>query len=264
MGKLDTITKNYMSNSTVFADAFNFLVYNGKQVIDPDNLEETNPAELALLFGKDNKPVEFIQRYRDIIKLATIMKDEKRTYVILGIENQNRIHYAMPVRNCIYDALQYVKQVKAIADKHKRDGNNKGHSSDEFLSGLYKGDRIKPVVTLVVYFGDNVWDGPLSLKEMMEEEDPEMMEFVHDYKIHLIQPAWIADQDFYRFHSNLGTVMKFIKVSKDVDKMRALLDSGEMDELPRDAAMVIQAYTELDIKISENSEVSECVKQFRR
>ena len=44
--------------------------------------------------------------------------------------------------------------------------------------------------------------------------------------------------------------MKFINVSKDVDKMRVLLDSGEMDELPRDAAMLIQACTELDIKPS--------------
>ena len=42
------------------------------------------------------------------------------TYVLLGIENQTRIHYAMPVRNIIYDALQYGKQVEEIARRHER------------------------------------------------------------------------------------------------------------------------------------------------
>ena len=49
--------------------------------------------------------------------------------------------------------------------------------------------------------------------------------------------------------------MKFIKVSKDIEKMKIMLDSGEMDELPRDVALVIQACTELDVEIPENEEV---------
>ena len=255
MGKIDTLTKNYITNNTVFADAFNFLVYKGRQVIDPDALTEMDSTELAVLFGEDNKSLELDQRYRDVIKSAAFMTDEKRTYVILGIENQDKIHYAMPVKSCIYDALQYVKQVKSIADRHKRTGDSRRHSSDEFLSGFYKDDRIKPVVTLVVYFGRDEWDGPLSLKEMMEEEDPEMMEFVQDYHIHLIQPAQIDDQEFERFHSNLGTVMKFIKVSRDDNKMEALLDSGELDVLPRDAALVIRECTKTEFEIPENAEV---------
>ena len=255
MGKIDTLTKNYIANNTVFADAFNFLVYKGRQVIDPDALTEMDSTELAVLFGEDNKSLELDQRYRDVIKSAALMTDEKRTYVILGIENQDKIHYAMPVKSCIYDALQYVKQVKAAADKHRRDGDSKGHSADEFLSGFYKDDKIKPVVTLVVYFGNKEWDGPLSLKDMMTEEDPEIMEFVQDYRIHLIQPARIDDQDFNRFHSNLGTVMKFIKVSKDDKKMQTLLESGELDELPRDAALVIRECTKTEFEIPENTEV---------
>ena len=255
MGEIDTLTKNYIANNTVFADAFNFLVYKGRQVIDPDGLTEMDSTELAVLFGEDNKSAELDQRYRDVIKSAAFMTDEKRTYVILGIENQDKIHYAMPVKSCIYDALQYVKQVKSIADRHKRTGDSKGHSSDEFLSGFYKGDRIKPVITLVIYFGNKEWDGPLSLKDMMTEEDPEIMEFVQDYCIHLIQPAQIDDQEFERFHSNLGTVMKFIKLSKDDVKMETMLNSGELDELPRDAALVIRECTKTEFEIPENAEV---------
>ena len=255
MGKIDTLTKNYITNNTVFADVFNFLVYKGRQVIDPDGLTEMDSTELAVLFGEDNKSLELDQRYRDVIKSAAFMTDERRTYVVLGIENQDKIHYAMPVKSCIYDALQYVKQVKSIADRHKRTGESKGHSSDEFLSGFYKDDRIKPVVTLVVYFGRDEWDGPLSLKEMMEEEDPEMMAFVQDYHIHLIQPANIDNDEFDKFHSDLGTVLKFIKLSKDYEEMNAWKQTGNMGELSRDAALVVEACTSTKITIPEGSEV---------
>lgn len=161
----------------------------------------------------------------------------------------------MPVKNCIYDALQYAKQVKAIADRHKRDGDSKGHTSDEFLSGFYKGDRIKPVVTLVVYFGNKEWDGPMSLKDMMEEQDQEMMEFVQDYKIHLIQPASISNMDFSKFHSDLGTVLKFIKLSGNYEEMLAWKHTGDMGRLSKDAALVVEACTKTVIDVPEGSEV---------
>ena len=35
MGTADIVTKEYMRENTVFADAFNYLIYNGKKVIDP-------------------------------------------------------------------------------------------------------------------------------------------------------------------------------------------------------------------------------------
>ena len=35
MGLADTVTKAYMKENTVFADAFNYLIYGGKAVVDP-------------------------------------------------------------------------------------------------------------------------------------------------------------------------------------------------------------------------------------
>ena len=36
-----------------------------------------------------------------------IMYHDKATYMILGVENQTDINYAMPVKNIVYDVLQY-------------------------------------------------------------------------------------------------------------------------------------------------------------
>lgn len=35
MGVADAITKEYMRGSKVFADAFNYFIYGGEQVVDP-------------------------------------------------------------------------------------------------------------------------------------------------------------------------------------------------------------------------------------
>ena len=39
MGLADTVTKAYMKENTVFADAFNYLIYGGKTVVNPAQLK---------------------------------------------------------------------------------------------------------------------------------------------------------------------------------------------------------------------------------
>ena len=45
-----------MRGNAVFADAFNYLLYDGRAVIEPENLKEMDPAGIALPFGaRDGK-----------------------------------------------------------------------------------------------------------------------------------------------------------------------------------------------------------------
>ena len=91
MGKADTATMAYMGQSDIFADAFNFFLYQGQQVIDPAGLRELDPKELAMPYGEDKKS-EPVQKYRDLLKGLAAMEDGKRAYLLLGIENQTHIH----------------------------------------------------------------------------------------------------------------------------------------------------------------------------
>ena len=152
MGMADTVTKEYMRGNKVFADAFNYLIYDGEQVVKPALLQEFDTTEIAIPFALDENesPTEdVVQKYRDVLKSTVIMQDSRASYILLGVENQTEIHYAMPVRNIIYDALQYGKQVSEVAKRHKNQGDRKGHNKGEYLSGFYKEDRIRPVVTLL-------------------------------------------------------------------------------------------------------------------
>ena len=257
MGAADTVTKAYMRENTIFADAFNYLIYGGRRVIDPNSLKELDTTEIALPFG-DDKTDEAVQKYRDILKSAVIKEDKDAAYVLLGIENQTDIHYAMPVRNLIYDALQYGKQVSDVSAKHRKESGN-GHNRGEYLSGFYKEDRLTPVITLVVHFGADAWDGPLSLHEMMSVDKPEIMQMVPDYRIQLIDPARMKPEDLMKFETSLREVMGYIKYSKDKEGMKTYMAGNSRTMLERTAVQVIKAITNTPIEIPEGlEEVNVC------
>ncbi len=253
MSKKDTVTKTFMRENTVFADAFNYLIFNGKKVIQPEQLQELDTTELVQLIakGKNNKN-ESVQKYRDILKATVIMEDENADYLLLGIENQTEIHYAMPVRNMIYDALQYGNQVAAIAAQNVKE--KKAPTRAEFLSGFYKADKLRPVITLVLHFGADPWDGATSLHEMMYFPLEEMRTFIQDYKIHLIDPAALKPDELEKFSTSLREVLGCIKYSKDKEKLSSFIRNNTRMTLEINAARVIQAITNITLDLSEEVE----------
>lgn len=104
MGKLDILTKEYMSDPARFADAFNYM-FGRKNLIQHQFLKELDPTELGILL--EGESVDTVQKMRDLLKECILMSDDTATYVMLGIENQTDVHYAMAVKNMIYDALNY-------------------------------------------------------------------------------------------------------------------------------------------------------------
>jgi hypothetical protein len=293
MGTADIVTKEYMRENTVFADAFNYLIYNGKKVIDPAKLTEIDSTEIALPFGNAEKvkaekkrkeqeaewssvknesvrkkntsrvgvKMDAVQKYRDVFKSMVIKQDEKTSYVLLGIENQTDVHYAMPVRNVIYDALQYGRQVADIAADHRRNKKDfPGKSNGEYLSGFFKEDHIRPIITLVIHFGAEEWDGPLSLHEMMATRDMEILSFVENYRIHLIDPAKLTEEELNKFSTSLKEVMGYIKYSKDKEKLMEFLRKDTHKTIEMNAARVIKTITNTPIEVSEEMEEIEMCK----
>ena len=261
MGMADTVTKEYIRSNEVFADAFNYLIYDGEQVVKPALLQELDTTEIAIPFAlgeNENQTEDVVQKYRDVLKSAVIMQDSRASYILLGVENQTEIHYAMPVRNIIYDALQYGKQVSEVAKRHKSKGDRKGHNKGEYLSGFYKEDRIRPVITLVVHFGADEWDGPLSLYEMMDLEDKKLLEFVQDYRIFLIDPYKLANKDLEKFSTSLGDVLGYIKYSKDKKALSKFLNDNQV-MIMDDAARVIRDVTNTPIYVPDGKgEIDMC------
>ena len=224
MGKFDAESKKYLSINRIFADAFNFLIYDGEPVIKPEALHAVDTTEIAIPYGHGARVP--IQKYRDIMKIWAAMQDEDAVYVLLGGEAQNRVHYAMPVRDMLYDSINYVSQVDEAKRLYRNHGKDAGELSfedgelkirltqEEFLSGFRKDDKLIPVITAVIYFGPDEWDGPTSIHDMLKVPDERMLRVIPNYSINLIAPARIDDEDFGKFNTDLGLAMKVIKYQK--------------------------------------------------
>ena len=264
MGITDVITKDYIRQNDVFADACNYLIYEGKAVIDPEDLKEMDPVELGILseserHRKDREKPESVQKYRDVLKSAVVMQDDQEAYLIIGIENQTDIHYAMPVRNMIYDALQYGKQVDQTARRNQRNRRTRVQKKGEFLSGFYKEDKLIPVITFMIHFGAEEWDGPMSLKEMMDLQDEVLEEYIQDYRIYLIDPVKLTEEELGKFKSSLREVLMFMKYSKDEEKMDEFIRNNEnMSRMDRMAAEVMKCIGKIPMEIEEGGEVNMC------
>lgn len=275
IGKKDVVTKEFLKDSTVFADVFNYYVYQGKQVIRPETLHSLDTQMLANLYG--GKKASFsLQRFRDILKYLSGMENEEAVYLILAIEAQSEVHYAMTIRNMLYDALQYQSQAEEIARKHRRQrekGVEKviGHgnttekqSSGEFLSGFYKDDKVLPVITLVIYFNDNEWDGPISLHELLDITDEHLYRYIPDYKINLISPYSITEEEAQRFHSDMREVMLYLKYAGDQKKLKELVERDEkFRHLDRRTMDTINIVTNSKLNYDEGKEVVDVCQAIR-
>lgn len=177
----DVVLKEYWRNNEQFADLFNALLFNGQEVISPSELEERDTDE-SLVY-KGGRLEESIKRSRDVIKVCKNSVEHNVDLALFGIENQMKIHYAMPLRVMEYDCFAYKKQYRQTVGMHKRQKDFK--EGAEFLSQINKADRLRPVVTAVIYYGSEVWDGPLCLHDMLKIPE-KLRRFVNDYRMLLV------------------------------------------------------------------------------
>ncbi len=198
--KPDPVLNDFWSNNHRFADLFNQVLFRGEGIINPEYLAEQDTDESTVFIEKEHLDTEV--KFRDVIKQYV----DGTQLVLIGLENQMKIHYAMPVRTMLYDSLKYTRQCKVLEQVHRREKDLK--DADEFLSGIAKTDRIQPVISLVVYYGEKAWDGPHSLRDMMEI--PSYCEpYFNDQRINLLEVSHTETLNFaHEDNRDFFTLMK--------------------------------------------------------
>lgn len=247
MGKKNVAVNKYLSDYERFADAFNYFIFGGEKVILPESLTRRDPAEMSLF--RTNGGFDSKEKMRDLKENCVVMDSGEAVLVTLGIEGQEHIHYAMPPKNMIYDAVDYDSQVREIAKEHKK---NKDLTGDEYISGFSKEDKLVPVITLVIYFGSREWDGPLSLSEMFHVKNEKILKYVNDYRVNIIQPGKI--DDLSGFATDLGLILEFFKKAENKAQMRKYLENNReaLSNLDEDAVNLLAVCGNVNI---ENAEV---------
>lgn len=117
--QLDVIAKEFWCDNKRFSDLFNAVIFHGRQVLKPEELEELDTDVSGSILLR-NKKQETIRRARDVIKRSS----QGMTFAILAVENQTNIHYTMPLRHMIYDGMGYLKESKALWKRSLKKGYN--------------------------------------------------------------------------------------------------------------------------------------------
>lgn len=178
MAGKDATEKILESYNDVFSDIVNVLLFQGKQVLTADELEEEAPRTYYKADGKLHE-IE-----RDVAKR---WKNGNIRVACIGFENQTAADPDMPLRVIGYDGAEYRAQLLAENPVSKR----------------------YPVVTLVLYFGyGRPWNGPLSLKERMDIPE-ELEAYVNDYRINLFQIAYLTQEQVQNFQSDFRIVADY-------------------------------------------------------
>ena len=95
---------------------------------------------------------------------------------------------------------------------------------------------------------------------MLVAQDEKILALVPDYRINLIAPGEMSEEELEHFTSNFREVMQFIKYSKDTEKLSQLVKGNDAFEtMDRKAVRVMEEMTGMKIeKEVEEEKVNVC------
>ena len=149
----------------------------------------------------ENGNVTADTRLRDSAKVVEV---DDAIYCLFAIEHQSVEDYTMPLRIMEYDVREYLRQVKS----------NKGVQV-----------RIKPIITIVMYWKADKWNQPVSVKDMFDKDTVKWLEYnglggyIQDYRMHLFEPGAVKE-DLEKFKTELKDVIAYVKYSKSTEALK--------------------------------------------
>ncbi len=248
--KPDAALKSYWRRNDEFADLFNAFLYNGRPVIKPSSLLERDSDNSVILHleGHDNSKAAS----RDLFKV--VMASGSTQYALLGLENQNNVHYAMPLRDMEYNCYSYLRQYEQIKSKYP---NKKGLSGDAFLSHMKKSDRLIPIVSLVLYYGEKPWDAAASLHEMMALP-AELKPFVSNHCMNLIELRNSKLNLHNKNNIDLFHLLQLMYNRNISNRKQLAIDYADENLVDRSVLMAIGSTHKVDFNFLEKGKINMC------
>ena len=255
MGQKDALLKRYFSDETRFADLINGVIGAGKSLITAEQVTEMDSQvgvcvpEMALKGGdlagnRGGKGyIKIRPKYRDLVRKIVMGMN----FIVVGIEEQEHTHYLMPVRCMEYDLREYERQVDKYSTQTMKEYEEKliHLSREEYLSQFRKNGKLRPCITLVLYFGDG-WDGATSLHQLLDREGipDEFRPFINDYHVHILHVKKLEHTDMLQ--TDIKLVFDSVRYAGDKEAFRKnVLENEAYGRLREDAFNVIRQYANL-------------------
>ena len=220
MGKKNNVLNHYLSDKTRFADLFNALQYGGRQVIRAEDLVEVSATTYEDLENRgDGAPVRRERRGDLAMRCCS-----GGVYRLLLDENQENVVYNLPVRTLNYLAAGYQKQCERKWSEYLARGEEASFA--ESACHFRKGDRLMPIHLLWLYHGEEKWDGPRTLTEMLDlGEGTDRMNGVADITPQLVCVNEL--EGFERFRTELKLLLQAVHLRADKQGLKHLINEDE-------------------------------------
>lgn len=187
MGQKDIAEKILADYNDVFSDIVNVLLFKGEQIVKEDSLQYTKARSH---YKADTDSLH--EQERDIVKYWI---NGESNIAICGLENQTIAEKYMPLRIISYDGASYRQQ----------------------LLKENEGKPVVPVITLVLYFGEEQWTYPHNLKGILNI--PNNLEpYISDYQTNIFSIAYLDENTVELFQSDFRIVADyFVQKRKNKD-----------------------------------------------
>lgn len=248
--KKDITKKQLEDYNDVYADIFNALLFDGEKV-----LEEEYLVPLPTESFTRNSNGSLRQGNRDI------RKADKRNgcyRLICGEENQENRENTMPQRIMGYDYAAYEEQIKALMDKNEAEGKR------AVVKRIHDDQRLAPVVTAVLYWGEKKWSRPRCLYDMLEfpkDYGEKIKPFVADYPMNLIEMARLPEAVRNRLQSDFRLIADYAACKDKIEKLEELIaDRNHVIRHPEEFLDALSAvagdkrYERVKIQLRERAE----------
>ena len=209
----DIVSNVFFSDNERYADIINGVGCNGIPFVKGEDLQEQDARSVLGKFAFRGKGKEAAVKYRDLMRKTPFGMN----FAMVGIENQEKIDYAVVLRVMGYDVAEYERQASAIRKKVRKD--HKGLTDGEYLYGFRKTSRLFPTVTFILYYGEEEWNGARDLHGILDFTGiPEFLkDKVSNYQIHVIEVRKLQDTSIFK--TDVKQVFDCIRLSKDKDKL---------------------------------------------
>ena len=233
----DVLTKEFFSDDERYADLINGLGCDGKQIVRKEDLQELDTQTGILKSSFHRKRERRKIKSRDLVRKTAFGIN----FAVIGIENQEVIDYALSLRNMSYDVGEYEKQAAKIRKEVRKSGT--GLTKGEYLYGFKKDSRLHPVVTFVLYYGKEEWDGALDLHSIIDFEGipEELKKLVQNFRVHVVEVRKLTDTSMFR--TDVRQVFDIIRYSEEPEKLKELVKKETAyQNMEEDAYDMVAAY----------------------
>lgn len=195
-------TQQLFRDDRRFAGLFNGFLFGGQPTVDPAGLTEI-PDGARLSLKPDGKAPLPVDRPWDVAKCF----DDSVDLLLLGVERAEEIDPTLPLRVVEYDTMQYLRQ-----------------AGEQAAMGDPRRIRVRARITVVLYYGDEPWNGPQSVGELFPDPGAPFAGNGQYPAIYVLDVKRLTQAQLRGYDDSVRPLLGFLRYAGEPDRLGAYLD----------------------------------------